>query len=356
MTPFIIGVLIIHSFSTAVFTINGVRFVILGKYKANLLYTFLNTILNIGVSLLLCLYVFSSERYIGRITGTAISFIAIMLIIIIVQIKRARLNLCKEYFVYALKMGIPLVPHLVSVTLLSSCDKIMIQNMVGNIEAGVYSLAVNLVAILSVFVTSIENAWAPWFYSSLKDEIYEEIKSRNDRLILIFAYLTCGFMLVGPELIRIFSTADYTDSIFPLIPLAISVFLNFVYLIPVNLEYFNKKTYYISAATIACALINLFLNYFFIKYLGYIYASHATCISKGMLLIFHYVVSKKLNKHDLFSISRVAVLIVIVILTGILSIKISGNLFVRWGVALLFTFIMGYVFIIKEKSINIRRK
>ena len=353
MTPFIVGTLVVHSFSTAVFNINGVRFVILGRYKTNLAYTFLNTFLNIGISLILCLYVFNTDRYIGRITGTAISFIVVMIIIIVVQMRRAKLNLNKEYINYALKMGIPLVPHLVSVTLLSSCDKIMIQNMIGNAEAGIYSLSVNLVAVLSVFVTSIENAWAPWFYSSLKDKIYDGIKQRNDRLILIFAYLTCGFMLVGPELIRIFSTQDYTDSIFPLVPLAISVFLNFVYLIPVNLEYFNKKTYFISAATISCALVNLLLNYIFIKDFGYAYAAHATCISKCLLLVFHYVVSKRLDEHDLFSIIKSVALIGLTIAIGALTLKMSNHIIIRWGVALLFTLIMAYMMLAKEKSLKI---
>lgn len=339
MVPLIIGFLIVHSFSTAVFTINGVRFVILGKYKANLVYTLINTILNIGVSLFLCLVIFNETRYIGRIIGTAISFTVVMMVIVLFQVRREKFNIDKVYFIYAIKMGIPLIPHLVSVTLLSSCDKIMIQNMVGNDEAGIYSLAVNLVTVLSVLVTSLENAWAPWFYTALNGSKFDDIKKRNDNILLLFTYLSCGFILVGPEMIRLFSTAEYADSIFALVPLSISVFLNFIYLIPVNLEYFKKKTYFISAATIICAIINLLLNYVFIKQFGYIYAAHATCISKGCLMVFHYIVSKRLEQNDLFSIWKVLFMIIVVVGVGVLTVYYPDFIVLRFFVVIILTII-----------------
>lgn len=344
MVPLIIGTLVIHSFSTAIFTINGVRFVILGKYKTNLIYTLINTVLNIGISLFLCLVIFNETRYTGRIIGTAVSFIVVMLVIVLFQARRENFNLDKAYFVYAVKMGIPLIPHLVSVTLLSSCDKIMIQNMVGNVEAGIYGLAVNLVAVLSVLVTSLENAWAPWFYTALNESKFESIKKRNDNILLLFAYLSCGFILVGPELIRVFSTVDYTDSIYALVPLAISVFFNFIYLIPVNLEYFKKKSYFISAATIICAAINLLLNYVFIKHWGYIYAAHATCVSKGCLMIFHYIVSKRLENNNLFSVWKVLVMIMVVVAVGVLTISYPSYIILRFVVVIILTIIVGTFF------------
>lgn len=352
MNPLIVGTLIIHSFSNSVFTINGVRFVILGKYKTNIVYTFINTILNITISLFFCLHIFNNSRYVGRIMGTAVAFAAVMLIIVIIQQKREKLVFNKNYIKYALKMGIPLIPHLVSVTLLSSCDKIMIQNMIGNTEAGIYSLSVNLVAVLSVFVTSIENAWSPWFYSSLKASEFDNIKQRNDIILLIFAYLSCGFMLIGPELIKFFSTDEYTDSIYPLVPLAVSVFLNFIYLIPVNLEYYKKKTGYISAATTSCAIINLILNYFFIRNIGYIYAAHATCISKGVLLVFRCFAAKKLEKHSLFSMNKLLVLLCVVIVCGIITLMYSNSLVIRWSVVLAETVLAAYFFMKNKKFIS----
>lgn len=348
----IIVTLIVHSFSNSIFIINGVRFVILGKYKANIIYTFINTVLNIAVSLFFCLYVFNGSRYVGRIMGTAAAFAVIMLIIVAAQQKRARLVFNKKYITYALKMGIPLVPHLVSVTLLSSCDKIMIRNMVGNTEAGIYSLAVNLAAVLSVLAASVENAWSPWFYTSLKNSAFDSIKQKNDIILLIFAYLSCGFMLTGPELIKIFSTDEYTDSIYPFVPLAASVFLNFIYLIPVNLEYCRKKTFCISAATAGCALINLILNYFFIKNIGYIYAAHATCISKGCLLIFHCIAAKRLEKHSLFSMNKMLLLLCAVIVCGVVTLLYSDNIIIRWSVIFAESIPAAYAFMKNKNFIS----
>ena len=338
-------ILLIHSFANAIFNINGVKFVINGQYKLNLLYTFISTILNIGLSLILCLYIFNA--YFGRILGTAVSYWVIMFIILLSQYRKVPININKKFWNYALQMGLPLIPHLVSVTLLSSCDKIMIQKMVGSSEAGIYSLAVNLVAVLSVFLTSIENAWAPWFYSNLHTKNYTQIKERNTFLIWGFAYLTSGFCLVGPELIAIFSTKEYTNSIFALVPLSLSIFLNFIYLMPVNLEYFNKRTLYISVATIICAAFNIILNYFFIKYMGYIYAAHATCLSKLGLLFIHYFVAKKIDTHSMFNEKSALLACIIVLLNTI------GSIVIRWGIAFFLTIIVAVV-LIHNKKIGVK--
>ena len=351
MIPMVIGILIINSLSTAVFTINNIRCVILGKYKINLIYTLINTILNVGVSLFFCLIIFDQFKYIGRITGTAFSFVAVMIAIVFFQIKRYKLNLCRKYFGYAFRMGIPLIPHLISVTLLSSCDKIMIQNMVGSDEVGIYSLAVNLVAVLSVLVTSLENAWAPWFYSALNKLKYQSIREKNDKMLIFFAYILCGFILIGPELIILFSSAEYTNSIYALVPLTVSVFFNFVYLIPINLEYFKKKTYYISLATIFCAIINIGLNYYFIDQMGYIYAAHATCISKGGLLIFHYVVSKHLEKNDLFSVNIVLLLLGIIIGVSLITVQYLNQIQMRIFTVVIISIFMCIFWRVNKKKV-----
>ena len=355
VTPLILCVLLLHSFATAIFTVNGVKLVILGKYIQNLAYTFLVTVGNIGISLVLCLCVFTENRYIGRIIGTAAAFVIAASIILILQAGRSGFLKRASCWNYALKMGIPLVPHLVSVMLLSSCDKIMIQKMAGNAEAGIYSLAVNLVAILTVFLTSIENAWAPWFYTSLNTRQYREIMERNSNLILLFMYLTSGFILIGPELIRGFSTPEYENSLYALIPLAVSVFLNFVYLIPVNLEYFHKKTYFISLGTILCALINLALNYIFIGIFGYLYAAHATCISKGILMLIHCFIMTRLERNRLFSPYVVMLSIGGLLLCSFISEVFAGSIFIRWGYAAFVSLALAAFVIGKQKGFIERR-
>ena len=156
-------------------------------------------------------------------------------------------------------------------------------------------------------------------------------------------------MLLSPEIIRIFSTVEYKDSIYAIIPLSISTFFGFVYLIPVNVEYFYKKTIYISIATIVTSLINIVLDYFLIIRLGYIAAAYATCISRLILLFFHILVSRKINKEINAGGIYGFISSIIVILFGGVTLFFLNLWMFRWGITLLVTIMIGVIILRKRK-------
>lgn len=298
ITPLILNLMVIQSVSTALYGLIGSKYVIDGKYVQNILISFIMTGANIGFSLLLCFCFSQDNRAAARIIGTAMGGIAAALYILISQRKKAKFIRYKEADKYALKLGIPLIPHQLSITLLSQCDKIMIQSMVSDSAAGIYGLSVTIASIMTVILTAMDNAWTPWFYSKLNKKEYKILMDKNNFLIVLFMYLTCGFLLIGPEIIHIMSASSYWDSIYTFVPLTISVFFNFMYIFYVGVEYFMKKTGYISIATIICAVLNLALNYILINYYGYMAAAYATCISKLILFMLHYIQGKKLLKTN----------------------------------------------------------
>lgn len=341
ITPLILNLMVIQSVSTALYGIIGSKYVIDGKYVQNILISFIMTGANIGFSLLLCFCFSQNNRAAARIIGTAMGGIVAALYILISQRKKAKFKRYEEADKYALRLGIPLIPHQLSITLLSQCDKIMIQSMVSNSAAGIYGLAVTIASIMSVILTSIDNAWTPWFYSKLNKKEYRILKNKNNLLIVFFMYLTCGFLLIGPEIIHIMSARSYWDSIYTFIPLTISVFFNFMYIFFVGVEYFMKKTGYISAATIICAAVNLVLNYILIKSYGYMAAAYATCISKLMLFILHYIRGKKLLKTD--TVVNIKVLIInmaIVCIVGIFTGFFIDSIALRYGLILMLTIVV----------------
>ena len=72
--------------------------------------------------------------YLARITGTALGTIIVACCLVIYQNKQAKISNDKCANRYALKLGIPLLPHILSITLFSQCDKIMIQTLIGKFE------------------------------------------------------------------------------------------------------------------------------------------------------------------------------------------------------------------------------
>ena len=105
-------------------------------------------------------------------------------------------------------------------------------------------------------------------------------------LVLVF----CSFMmLTGPELIKIFATKEYLDAIWIIPPISLSVFFMFGYVIFSTVEFYYEKTSFAVAASGMAAVINVILNYIFIKSYGYYAAGYTTVLGYILLMAAHYV-------------------------------------------------------------------
>ena len=349
-------ILLANCLCTQLYNIASAKYAINGEVTKNLGISFLLTFANVGISLLLCMFVFVQRVYLGRILGTCIAEALVALIVIFLQIRENFEVFNTGYWKFGLIMGAPLILHSLSLTLLSQCDKIMIQSLVGDSEAGIYSIAVTLTGIVSVLVGSIDNAWAPWFFKKLENRNYGEIYRQNNNMIVLFSMLTILIMLISPELIRIISAAEYWESTKAFPMLLISVLFNFYYLIPVNFEYFHKKTSYIAFSTIVTAIINVLLNLVFIRLIGYIGAAYATCISKFILLLMHWVKAWKLDPQKLMGIKEVIGCTAAALMMSIVVILCDSMLFIRYSLIAVMLFIafiwagkQGYLGLLADK-------
>ncbi|MCD7816940.1 MAG: oligosaccharide flippase family protein, partial [Bacteroides sp.] len=135
----IVNCLMVQSLGSALLYFYGCKLNVEFKYKSYIGLSAFNTIGNVLLSIFLIIFIFPNERYIGRILGSAFPLVIIAIIIIVFALLRGKTAWSKRYWQYALIIGIPLVPHVVSQSLLSQFDRIMIGNMVGDSEAGIYS-------------------------------------------------------------------------------------------------------------------------------------------------------------------------------------------------------------------------
>ncbi len=333
LNPFILNLLVLQSISTAIYGVMSCKYVIEGDYLRNLSIAFVMTGVNVGSSLFLCYTLMSANRADARILGTCMGAVLTASYILLSQRRKAKLVQNREADRYALKLGLPLIPHQLSVSLLSQCDRIMIQAMVGNSQAGIYGLAVNITMVISVILSSVDNAWTPWFYRLLREKEYGELKKKNNLLVVLFMILTSGSLLVGPDVIRITAEQEYWDSIYAFIPLTVSVFINFMYIFSVGIEYFHKKTGYISSTTLICTVSNILLNYILILRYGYIAAAYATCLSKLLLFILHYIRAKRLLRDDIVSLKYLIVNLIFVCLAGASTVIFINQVMIRYLLA-----------------------
>jgi len=330
-------ILVIHSFSSSLLTYFNEYVSLRYAYKKFLLLSFLNALGNVVISIVLILTLFYEDRALGRILGTMIPLLGIAIFVIVSFWKRSRPRINKIYWKYALLYSLPIIPHGISQVVLSQFDRVMISFMVGNSEAGIYSFAFNVSAIISVTYSSIGIVWAPWFYEQMANNKVNDIKSYSKKYAFVIAVFTVGIMLLSPEIILILGTTEYRDAVYLTVPIILGGFFSYMYTFPAQVEYYFEKTQFIAIGTVGAATLNIVLNYIFIKMLGYQAAAYTTMMTFMAYFLFHYIISKKISNKEIYDLKSFIIIIAFVLLMGVLTQLILRLMVLRW--------ILGFVMI-----------
>lgn len=240
----------------------------------------------------------------------------------------------KKYWKYALLINLPLVPHFLSQVILNHSDRIMIQKMVGESAAGVYSLAYSMAMILSMINTSILQAIRPWVFQRIKAGEKEKIQPVVVSAILVVAF--CNIMLISfaPELVAIFAPGSYSGAIDLMPPITLAVLFAFLYNLFVDIEMYFEKTKSVMNIAIVCAAINLITNYFGIMWFGYAAVAYTTLACYILMAILHYcsmerMLRKNNIKGKIYDAKIIVAISLAYVLIGTVMGVLSGHLFLR---------------------------
>lgn len=269
------------------------------KYKSLVAMSLSSTVLCVAVAAVAVLK-FPDARLDARIfsdIGVNVAFCLPLLIILLIGGKQL-INL--KYWKYALLFNLPLIPHFLSTMVLNQADRIMIKDLDGSSQAAMYGIAYTIGTVAILIVNAINNSFVPYVYTSIKKGEYGNIRKNANPLVIMVAGIITASMVFAPEIIYVFAGRKYADAIGIVPPIAVSVFLIFMYSLFSNIEYYYKKTTYIAFASVFCALANIGLNYVFIKKFGYYAAGYTTLFCYVLLAIFHFCFCKKiLNRENI---------------------------------------------------------
>lgn len=294
--------IVIQAEASAIINIYNVKLSLSYSGGTYLKISFFNTICGICLSIFFILNVFPEKTYWGRIIGSIIPIVivAVLLVYKYVIVKKRKFN--KQMAKYGLKIGLPLIPHLLSQIVNSQFDRIMISNMVGYAQAGIYSFTYNIAIILQIIYQSLDNIWSTWFFKAMQQKKYGEIKINSKKYIMIITFFTVSLLTISREFIMLFSTQDYWAGIDLSFPLIVGIFFLFLYTLPAGVEYFKKKTQYIAKGSVLTAILNIILNYYMILYFGYEAAAYTTLVSYVFLFCIHWIIYRHLLKEEIFSL------------------------------------------------------
>ena len=231
-----------------------------------------------------------------------------------------------------LVVAIPLIPHYLGGELLSSMNKIMISNMVGNAEAGIYSLAAILSAIGILLWRALTIMFNPFVNAKLGAREFRTIRETVKPLMLVVGVMCVIASLAAPEIIRILATEEYMAGVFVVPPVAAGVFIHAMYDTFAAVSFFHKKSTRIMTATLTAVAVNLVGNYVFITVFGYLAAGYVTLLSNLVLTAMHYRNARLTEPEEVYDPKFSFLIVALVTLGCLLCNLIYPFIVVRYAI------------------------
>lgn len=320
---------LVQSFMTFIINTITIKYMMKIDYKKR---TLLLAIPNIIITILsvVFLLIIPENKYFGRIIPYVIvtSVVGIFYLISYLY-KNIKKLINKKYWVYGLKLSLPLIFHGLCINILATSDRTMISIFRSTSEAGVYSLIYSFGMISTVITTSLESIWIPWFNKKI-EENQKSIINDNVRIYIeVVMIAMIGILFISPEVLVLMSPKEYWGGKVLVAPILLASFLTFLYSISVNLEYYYKSTKIIATNTIIAALINLVLNFIFIPLYGATAAAFTTVFAYTVSFVIHYSAARRLD-NELFPFKIYVKPILIIIFSVIISYLIIDYTILRW--------------------------
>ncbi len=299
------------------------------KYKCSFIVTVLMAILMPLTAILLVLSD-KIDNVSAKIYGTYFVALVIYFTFYIFLMIKSKCKTKVNYWKYAFLFNLPLIPHYLSAYVLNSSDKIMIANLVGESETAYYSVAYSIAAIVMIVWSSINPSLVPYTYEKCKSGEHDKIAKVTQPLLLVFFAGCIGVILFAPEVIAIMGGKAYRDAVYVIPPIVAGVFFQASYYIYANVVYYYKKPKYVMYASVIAAVVNIVLNYIFIKMFGYLAAGYTTLVSYVIQASIDYWAMKKVVGKSIYNMKYIGALSFAIIAVALISNILYKFIFVRY--------------------------
>lgn len=242
----------------------------------------------------------SDDKVSAKIYTNALVPIAASLIILISFARKSKFWGHWYWWKTAVLAALPLLPHYLSLVMLNQSDKLLIDYFISAEKAAIYSVAHSAGLFMTIINNSINGAFVPWAYGKMKYEKGNGIKKVSNSLFMLVMFVNAALIWVAPEAIKLLAAPQYSEAVYCLIPIAMSVYFYFVYTLFVDIEIYYGANQYVAIASIVAAMLNSILNYILIPLYGYFVAGYITLLSYFTTMLLHYIFLRKvMKKHEL---------------------------------------------------------
>lgn len=304
------------------------------------------------LSVILIKYFFI-EKALAKIILNQLFLTILYLVIAIKIILKGKKIIDIKIWKELLRYGIPLLPHYISHMILGQSDRLMIDYFFGKEEVGVYSIAYMVGMVMNLLIVSVTSIFNPWTFRMLKENKIEEIDKNSKILIKYFFIINVFIILIIPDIFKIIFNEEFYPALNIIPSLILSTFFQFCSTFFTNIEFYYKKSYYITLASLIAALSNIFLNYIYLPKYGFLFAGYTTLISYFIFLIIHYLIYRYICRENIYSNKFYLKYVILNILFCFISKIISQYSMLRRGIIILLSI---YLIIELKIIINEKRK
>lgn len=270
------------------------------KYEYNYKYLILITlIVSICSPLLSVVFIYiSKNKAVGKVWGQSSIYLLLGVIFYVLAFSKNKKLFNKEYWTFALRFNLLLVPHYLSLVILNQSDRVMITSMCGAAENGLYSVAYSAASLLLILNSSLTQSLTPWCYHNMKNKNFGAMKKIINVICCIYAGIDLLFIMLTPEVIAILAGAKYAEAVYVIPPVASSMYLILLYNIYSIFEFYYEKTKPVMMCSTISAGLNILLNYLFIPKYGYLAAGYTTLACYLFNSIMHIFVVRRIESSQ----------------------------------------------------------
>lgn len=309
------------------------------RYKRSVLLTTLTMVPATVISILL-LYIGNVThheemlidlRVIGYYTPQIIGGI----VVAIALLKSGRCLYNKEYWRFALKFSLPLIPAEISVQIMNQADKVMIRKMVDAQSTGIFAMATTVSFIIWIVQNAVWSAWQPWLFEKLGRNEGQEVKKPWYVIAILFGFISWFLVALSPELIMVLGGSKYKAAIYLVAPMLSGVLYRFYSNIYSSMQHYYKKTQYVAIGDVIVMIANIILNYVCIKFFGYQAAAYTTAVSYMLLMIVQGIMEKKVTGGRIVPLSKMMLIVLLVFGLNVVTMLTFGwNFLLRYVIIL----------------------
>ena len=263
----------------------------------NMVLSMVMVLVPLALAVVLILQMPYETRYVGRVIANSVSYGVVGTAVCVGILLRGRTYFHREYWKFCLVLALPAVFHNLSDLILNQMDSLMLNALMNTAAVGYYGNAWGFANFLFILFQALNNIWCAYFFEEMKNGQRQAMLEKTRNFLEVFTILSCGFMLLAPEVYHVYAPKEFwvATMVIPLFTAA--YYVNFLCTFPVNFEYYHKRPKAVAVITVSSSLLNLVLNFVFIRAMGMAGAAVATLASHCFQLTLHHLYSVRLGEY-----------------------------------------------------------